>query len=112
MEGLLFIINENDFPDCREDGALVLFVDDDTDCVSESDPSLLMEKIQKEAENSCDWLTDNIMCVAKDKSKLVILGTRELRKRKLGDSTLKIVVDGKEISETRSEKLLGVVLNN
>ena len=112
LGGLLFLINENDFPSCRVNGESVLFVDDDTDCVSDSDLEKLQEKIQIEADNSCDWLTDNRMCVAGDKSKLVIVGTKELKRRKLGDNALKIVVDGKEVIETKSEKLLGVILND
>ena len=47
------------------------------------------------------------MCVAGDKSKLVIVGTKELKKRKLGETAIKISVDGKEVTETTSEKLLG-----
>ena len=38
------------------------------------------------------------MCMAGEKSKLVIVGTKEMKK--------KISVDGKEVTETKSEKLL------
>ena len=90
----------------------MLFVDDDTDVVSDRDPEKLMNKIQKEADLSCNWLTDNRMCVAGEKSKLLIVGTKELRKSKIGDHVQSILVDGKRVVETRSEKLLGVVINN
>ena len=53
LGGLLFIINENDFPAWRENGESVLFVDDDTDCVSDEDPIKLQELIQVEANNYC-----------------------------------------------------------
>ena len=112
LGGLLFIINENDFPACRLEGESVLFVDDDTDCVSCADPHTLQQKIQVEADLSCDWLQDNRMVVAGDKSKLVVIGTKELRGKKLGDRKLVISVDGKNVEETESEKLLGVILNN
>ena len=46
LGGILFIINENDFPACRVEGDSVLFVDDDTDCVSEADPGTLLAKMQ------------------------------------------------------------------
>ena len=52
LGGILFLINENDFPACREEGESVLFVDDDTDVVNDSDPELLMQKIQHEADLS------------------------------------------------------------
>ena len=112
LGGLLFIINENDFPACRSNGDSVLFVDDDTDVVSDTEPVELMHKIQQEADLSCSWLKDNRMCVAGDKSKLLIVGTSELRKSKLGEEDRSILVDGKRVVETRSEKLLGVVINN
>ena len=112
LGGLIFLINENDLPDCRLEGESVLFVDDDTDCVSDSDPSKLIEKIEIEAERSCDWLTDNRMCVAGDKSKLLVIGTKEMRKKKLSNQIQTISVDGKQVTETKSEKLLGVIINN
>ena len=112
LGGLLFLINENDLPACRLEGESVLFVDDDTDCVSDSDPSKLIEKIEIEAERSCDWLTENRMCVAGDKSKLLVIGTKEMRKKKLGNQIQTISVDGKQVTETKSEKLLGVIINN
>ena len=112
LGGLLFIINENDFPACRVEGDSVLFVDDDTDCVSDADPDCLVEKIQHEADNSCDWLRDNRMCVAGEKSKFVIVGTKELKKIRCENRELSILVDGKEVKETRSEKLLGVIINS
>ena len=112
LGGLLFIINENDFPACRVNGESVLFVDDDTDCVSCEDPDSLQQKIQHEADLSCNWLKDNRMVVAGEKSKLMIIGTKELRKSRLGENKIEISVDGKKVSETHSEKLLGVILNN
>ena len=50
-------------------------------------------KIQFESEQSCNWLHDNRMVVVGDKSKLVVVGTKELRTRKLGDRRLEVVVD-------------------
>ena len=112
LGGLLFIINENDFPACRSDGESVVFVDDDSDLVSDGDPEILINKIQHEADLSCDWLKDNRMCVSGDKSKLLIVGTAEMRRSKLGEEPLSILVDGRTVVETQSEKLLGVVINN
>ena len=112
LGGTLFLINENDFPAAREEGESVLFVDDDTDCVSDDDPTALLEKIQHEADNSCDWLRDNRMCVAGQKTKLMIVGTKELKNIKVGDREHSIMVDGQLVEETRSEKLLGVIMNS
>ena len=112
LGGLLHVLNSNDFPECHEDGEAVVYVDDDSDFVSDSDPVILHEKIQREADNSSQWLKDNRLCVAGEKTKLLVLGTSQMRTSKLLTEDMKIVVDGKEVIESSSEKLLGLVLNN
>ena len=111
LGGLIFIIFSNDFPDCNEVGQSVMYVDDDTDVVSDPDPELLLQKIQFQADRSASWLKDNRMCVSGDKSKLLISGTKKLRSSKL-TRPMGIQVDGKLVMETRSEKLLGLIINN
>ena len=49
--------------------------------------------------------------MAGDKSKLLVIGTRRLRALKATEKA-KIKVDDKEVVETDSEKLLGLVVNN
>ena len=88
-----------------------MFVDHDTDVAHDSDPGLLEQKIQVEADHSSNWLKDNRMCVAGEKSKLLIIGTKRLRDMRLTDP-IAIMVDGKEVIETESEKLLGVIIGN
>ena len=101
----------NDFPACHQEGEAVVYVDDDSDIVHDEDPERLKLKIQKEAENSASWLSDNGLCVAGDKIKLLVIGTRQRRNQKLNNK-MSIHIDGKEIIESDSEKLLGVVINN
>ena len=48
----------------------------------------------------------------REKTKLLVLGTSQMRSSKLLTEDMKIVVDGKEVIESSSEKLLGLVLNN
>ena len=112
LGGLLFIINENDFPGCRLEGESVLYVDDDSDLVADEDPNILINKIQREADASCDWLRDNRMCVSGEKSKLLILGTEELKRARIGPQKFSIYVDGKNVEQTISEKLLGVIISS
>ena len=111
LGGLLHVINSNDFPDCHDEGDSVIYVDDDTDNVHAADPVQLQHIMQKEVNNSVSWLQDNQLCVAGDKSKFMIIGTSQLRASKLNEA-LAIQVDGKEVIESESEKLLGVVVNN
>ena len=94
-------------------GESIVYVDDDSDTVSSADPVQLKSLINAEAGNSARWLNDNRLCVAGEKSKLLVIGTRQLRNQKLvQDEKMKINVAGKEVIETDSEQLLGVVINN
>ena len=111
LGGLLHLINSNDFPACHDEGEAVVYVDDDSDSVHDADPVKLKNLIQQETENSAAWLSDNRLCVAGDKSKLMVIGTRSLRNQKLTNK-MKIQVDGKEVTQSESEKLLGVVINS
>ena len=98
-------------PACHEEGESVVYVDDGTDSVHDGHPDQLVEKLQREVNNTVSWLKDNRLCVAGDKSKLLVIGHPELRKARL-TGKLAIEVDGQRIEETESEKLLGVIINN
>ena len=78
----------------------MVFVDDDTDVVHGS-----------EADHSSNLLKNNRMCVAGEKSKLLIIGTRQLKASKVVEP-MEIEKDVKKVQETRSEKLLGILVND
>ena len=75
---LIFLIFNNDFPASSVEGTSVLFADDDTDNTSDKDHVELQRKIQHEANRSTDWVGDNNMACAGDKTKLLIIGMRQL----------------------------------
>ena len=111
LGGLIHVINSNDLPACHDEGESVVYVDDNSDTVSAKDPAVLKDSIEREAGNSAQWLTDNRLCVAGNKSKLLVIGTSRLRASKL-TTKMNIKVDNQEIIETSSEKLLGLIINN
>ena len=111
LGGLLHVINSNDFPACHQEGDSIVYVDDDSDTVSKKNPEGARDSIEREAGNSAQWLKDNRLCVAGNKSKFLMVGTSQLRKSKI-KKEFKIVVDNQEIQETSSEKILGVIVNN
>ena len=88
-----------------------MYVDDDTDVDNDCDPQILHDKIQQVANDSSSWLTDNRMCVAGEKSKLLVIGTRKLKSLKLSNP-MEIQVSNMLVKETKSEKLLGIIINN
>ena len=71
----------------------MVFVDDDTDSVHAGHPDQLVDKLQREVTNTISCLKDNRLCIAGDKSKLLIVGHPELRAARLTDQ-LAIEVDG------------------
>ena len=114
LGSLIFLIFNNDFPASSVEGTSVLFADDDTDTASAKDPKELEKIIQREADRSTDWVEDNLMACAGDKTKLLIIGTRQNRAIQLGEpeEKIKVTVCGNEVESSESEKLLGLIVNN
>ena len=79
MSGIFHIINSNNLPACHDDAESIVYVDDDTDNVHDGDPDNLAAKLQVEVQETVNWLKDNRMCVAWDKSKLLIVGVEDLQ---------------------------------
>ena len=111
---LCFIIFYNDFPAAHETGESILYADDDTDNCSSNDPNELQNMIQHEANLSTDWVHDNKLVCSGSKTKLLVIGTREMRQSKLVSTNTKIVINvgGHQVEESQSERLLGLVVNN
>ena len=111
---LIFLIFNNDFPACAEEGESVLFADDNTDNVTAANPSKLQEKIQNEATKSTSWVKDNRMVCSGEKTKLLIIGTTQQRQKQLinPNINIKVKVGDNTVSESNSEKLLGLIVNN
>ena len=111
---LIFIIFCNDFPDSSKEGESVLYADDDTNTVSCGDPDALEEKVQREADRAVQWVQDNRMVCAGNKTRLLVIGTSKHRKSKLEGRgrVMQVSVAGSVIEESKSEKLLGIIVNN
>ena len=58
---------------------------------------------------STSWVHANEMIVSGEKTKLVVTSTSANRRNKLGDAEIDIRVDGHALTESKSEKLLGVL---
>ena len=80
---ILFLIFMNDFPEHSDLGESILYADDDTENVADEDPDKLQEKLQKHADSSVQWIQDNRMLCSGDKTKLLIVGTKGLKKVKV-----------------------------
>ena len=113
LGSLIHVINCNDLPACHKEEKTdgVVYIDDDTDTVSAPDSDTLVQKIQKEAINSAEWIGDNFYCISGEKSKLMVIANKSLKKARIRDK-LSIIIDGKTIEESNSERLLGVITSN
>ena len=71
-------------------------------------------KVQDEADRVTDWFDRNDMVVSSDKTKLLIIATGAKRSAKLTPTNFifNVAVDGLMKEETKSEKLLGITVNN
>ena len=59
-------------------------------------------------------MKDNKLVCSGSKTKLLVIGTKEIRKSKLvsQNKVIKISVAGHEVVESTSERLLGLIINN
>ena len=121
---LLFLLFLNELPDVVKDDPedasedsvndVVIYADDNTPITSDKDPNQLQRKIQDEANLVTSWFSKSDMICSSDKTKLLIIGTNSNRQSKLENKnlSLKVSISGEEKSETTSEKLLGIIVNN
>ena len=100
---LIFLIFNNDFPASSIEGTSVLYADDDTDNVRDKNVADLEAKIQREADRSTDWVKDNRMVCSGAKTKLLVIGTAQLRRSKgVGEnSNIEIRVCGANVKDTK-----------
>ena len=110
LGGFFFLVFENDFPASSEDSEAILFVDDDTENISDCNEVDLKDKVQRMAKSSTQWVRDNDMVCAGDKTKLLIVGTKEAHRNR--ENPIQIEVCGEMVTESSAEKLLGVIVSN
>ena len=85
-----------------------------TPTASAADPLVLEDKIQQDGNKVINWFDNNDMVTSADKTKLLIIGTRQNRRIKLEshDIKIKITINDEVKKETNDEILLGVTINN
>ena len=123
---LLFLIFLNELPDIvkkkkagdetdyakEEEEHIIVFVDDNTPTVSDKDPNNLLAKMQQACDKVTTWFSANDLTCSGEKTKLLVVGTNANRQAKLVDVVPQVVVCGDIVEESKSEKLLGVVISN
>ena len=79
-----------------------------------TDPDTLEIKLQTQANKSAQWIRDNEMICAGDKTKLMVISTKQLRDSKLSSINREISLNvcGQHVTESSCEKLLGMYVEN
>ena len=122
---LLFLIFINELPSIIENlvendnnnasdsnkATIIVYADDNTPMQSARTQSDLKEMLQLKADVIIQWFKKSEMIVSGDKTKLLVVGTGAA-KHALGGGEIVLQVDGDNIRESSSEKVLGVVIND
>ena len=121
---LLFLIFVNELPEVIKvqsheeeldnEAEIIVYADDNTPFTADANPEVLQNKIQQEADTVTDWFKMNDMVVSSEKTKLLIVTTGANRATKLASTgtSFSVSVCEETKHETKSEKLLGITVNN
>ena len=112
---LLFIIFINNLPQTVQNAAVDIFADDTT--LSSSNHFSKVNAIQCELQSSANelarWTNENFMVLNCTKTKSMLITGKRLKKKLVSDyESLRINLDGNKIDQVKSQKLLGVILDD
>ena len=104
----------SDANDATDEPEIVVYADDSTTIVADSEPEILLQKAQRQGELLPNWFADNDLVVSGEKTKLMIIATsskrRNITERGIGE--FEINVCNETVGEAESEKVLGLIVNN
>ena len=129
---LLFLLFINELPDVSKkddegreedsdtavdesptDAEIVVYADDSTTTVADSDPDVLVQKVQEQGVLLPKWFSSNDLVVSGEKTKMLIIATSANRAKKPRETNaFEIEICGESIGEAESEKVLGLIVNN
>ena len=109
---ILFCLFINDLPMhiSTSDASCDLFADDSSLHSSHTDPSVIESSLQKCLNDTSDWCTKNHMALNPDKTKSMIISTRQ--KHQLHFITLTLKINNASIEQVDEHRVLGVIIDN
>ena len=106
---LLFLIYINDLPNCLETTHAALFADDtNISCRGESSADI-EQQLNTDLENVYKWLIANRLTLNMEKTKYMIIGSRQKLKQILMDPH--IIIGDEAINRVKEKKVLRVIIN-
>ncbi len=110
---ILFLIFINDLPLYNSLSGTSLFADDVTDSTSSENLHCVKKQLQTNADNIQGWSKSNRMVINTKKTNTMLLGTKQKLKTIPNSSNcLNIEIKGKQITQVKIERLLGVQIDN
>ena len=110
LSPLFFSVAIIDLPAAAINGNIDIYADDINDTVVDKSASVVVAKLQEDALAIENWLRANLICLAEDKTTL-LLSTNKEKKRDELTRSLAITMDGKTIKQSRVIKVLGVLFS-
>lgn len=107
---VLFLIFINDLPLSNPDHGTDLFADDSTISVTGNNIDYLTNTLNSILQDILQWCNDNRMKLNVAKTKAMCMGSKQ--KYATSKQNFNIVIDGKEVQQSRCEKVLGVFVNS
>ena len=108
---LLFSIYINDLPLNISDGECDMFADDTSIHVSDRSHESVISKLQLSATQAFQWASCNKMDIHPDKTKFMIITTRQKHQR-LPTNHNSIIVNGHKITRVSETRFLGLIVDD
>ena len=113
MGPLLFILFINDLPLNVTHSELDMYADDTTLTVKGKTTEELESKLNEDMQNVSDWCIRNKMKANTNKTKVMMITTRQKRQTiPIENRELNVYLGNEKLGNAETEKLLGVKLNN
>ena len=112
---LLFIVFINDLPGAIKHSIVDIYADDTTLSSSadiEVAPQAISENLQKDLEETRVWSIKNKMVLSDSKTKCMLVTGKRLESKFSDNCSLHLKLNGTEIKQVNSQKLLGVTIDN
>ena len=106
---LLFILYMNDICNTSKLLSFILFADDTTVFLSDTDINVLYETMNRELKEVCNWFKCNKLSLNASKTNLMLLGTAY--KTRNSNTTHSIYLDGCKLTRVAHTKFLGMIID-
>ena len=93
---------------CKDDGAMVNFVDDGTNFVADEDPEVVTKAINQNYRSIEDWMNCNKLVINADKTHYIVAAGRRAAKLR---KEVKLKAGDFQIEQSENQKLLGGIVS-